>query len=310
MENARVIKSVRNDVNRQTNAEIANQAKAASASVDQLFAIRTVLEAHGMGNLPPALQEFHQAARGLSDATLKELGQRANPPLSKSAVLPPRSPHRADGRRGAGTGRGLTGAWRALPSVCPLQTPVPPPFVRPPACASDPRRPDAFDFPAAPTLLVPSTLPAPQPFRHLVSAPQLFRQPSTPRRPSSRSLPLFALFPVGILSVRSLFGEAKARNGKESQLLSRILPEWLQRPCFRVYALCFSLQIQRKTEDFGGSSLPKRAKPFVFGSFGTIWENNFKSLTEGRRTASRPAVAGSSDAGDLPSGGCGAFGGE
>ena len=40
MENARVIKSVRNDVNRMTNAEIANQAKAASASVDQIYAIR------------------------------------------------------------------------------------------------------------------------------------------------------------------------------------------------------------------------------------------------------------------------------
>ena len=86
MENARVIKSVRNDVNRQTNAEIANQAKAASASVDQLFAIRTVLEAHGMGNLPPALQEFIKLRVAYPDATLKELGQRANPPLSKSAV--------------------------------------------------------------------------------------------------------------------------------------------------------------------------------------------------------------------------------
>ena len=58
MENARVIKSVRNDVNRQTNAEMANQAKAANASVDQIYAIRVVLEAHGMENLPPALQEF------------------------------------------------------------------------------------------------------------------------------------------------------------------------------------------------------------------------------------------------------------
>ena len=86
MENARVIKSVRNDVNRQTNAEIANQAKAASASVDKLFAIRTVLEAHGMGNLPPALQEFIKLRVAYPDATLKELGQRANPPLSKSAV--------------------------------------------------------------------------------------------------------------------------------------------------------------------------------------------------------------------------------
>ena len=86
MENARVIKSVRNDVNRMTNAEIANQAKAASASVDQIYAIREVLEAHGMENLPPALQEFIRLRVTYPDATLKELGERATPPLSKSAV--------------------------------------------------------------------------------------------------------------------------------------------------------------------------------------------------------------------------------
>ncbi|WP_165249178.1 DNA-binding protein WhiA [Adlercreutzia sp. ZJ141] len=86
MESARVIKSVRNDVNRQTNAEVANQAKAVSASVDQLYAIRAVLAAHGMENLSPALQEFIRLRVAYPGATLKELGERANPPLSKSAV--------------------------------------------------------------------------------------------------------------------------------------------------------------------------------------------------------------------------------
>ena len=86
MENARVIKSVRNDVNRQTNAEIANQAKTSRASIDQIRAIRMVLEAHGMENLPPALQDFIKLRVRYPDATLKELGELANPPLSKSAV--------------------------------------------------------------------------------------------------------------------------------------------------------------------------------------------------------------------------------
>ena len=85
LEQERVVKSVRNDVNRMTNAEIANQAKSSSA-VDQLFAIRTVLEAHGMENLPPALQEFIRLRVSFPDASIKELGERANPPLSKSAV--------------------------------------------------------------------------------------------------------------------------------------------------------------------------------------------------------------------------------
>ena len=86
MENERVIKSVRNDVNRITNAEIANQAKAANASVDQIFAIRKVVDAYGMENLPPALQEFIKLRVTNPDATLKELGEKANPPRSKSAV--------------------------------------------------------------------------------------------------------------------------------------------------------------------------------------------------------------------------------
>lgn len=86
MEDARVVKSVRNDVNRQTNAEMANQMKAASASVDQIFAMRTVLEAYGVEKLPPALREIIRLRVAYPDATLKELGDRANPPLSKSAV--------------------------------------------------------------------------------------------------------------------------------------------------------------------------------------------------------------------------------
>lgn len=86
MENERVIKSVRNEVNRMTNAEVANQAKSASASVDQIYAIRAVLDAHGMEHIPPALQEFIRLRVTYPDATLKELGERATPPLSKSAV--------------------------------------------------------------------------------------------------------------------------------------------------------------------------------------------------------------------------------
>lgn len=86
MENARVIKSLRNDVNRQTNAEVANQAKAVNASADQIDAIKAVLKAYGMDGLPPALQEFIKLRVSHPNATLKELGERATPPLSKSAV--------------------------------------------------------------------------------------------------------------------------------------------------------------------------------------------------------------------------------
>ena len=86
MEEERVVKSVRNDVNRQINAEMANQQKASKAAVDQIYAIRAVVEHYGMENLPPALQDFIKLRVTYPDATLKELGERANPPLSKSAV--------------------------------------------------------------------------------------------------------------------------------------------------------------------------------------------------------------------------------
>lgn len=86
MENVRVIKSVRNDVNRRVNAELANQQKASDASIEQIMAIRRVVDKVGMDNLPPALQEFIRLRVAHPDATLKELGQYADPPLSKSAV--------------------------------------------------------------------------------------------------------------------------------------------------------------------------------------------------------------------------------
>lgn len=86
MEQERVVKSVRNEVNRTINAELANQQKSSNAAVEQLFAIRRVLERHGMENLPPALQEYIRLRVTHPDATIKELGQYCNPPLSKSAV--------------------------------------------------------------------------------------------------------------------------------------------------------------------------------------------------------------------------------
>lgn len=86
LEEARVMKSVRNEVNRQTNAEVANQLKASNAAVDQVFAARKVVERYGMENLPPALQEFIRLRVAYPDASLKELGSHADPPLSKSAV--------------------------------------------------------------------------------------------------------------------------------------------------------------------------------------------------------------------------------
>lgn len=86
MEEARVFKSVRNDVNRQVNAEVANQAKATNASHEQIEAINKVVKHYGMSNLSPGLQSFIRLRLKHPTLSLKQLGEVANPPLSKSAI--------------------------------------------------------------------------------------------------------------------------------------------------------------------------------------------------------------------------------
>ena len=65
---------------------MANQAKSAEASVEQVVAIRKVVDRYGMENLPPALREYISLRIAYPGATLKELGSYADPPLSKSAI--------------------------------------------------------------------------------------------------------------------------------------------------------------------------------------------------------------------------------
>jgi cell division protein WhiA len=86
MENVRVTKSVRNDVNRRLNAEIANQQKSIDASFSQIQAIQTIEAARGLDSLPPALKELAILRLEHPDVTLRELGELADPPLSKSAI--------------------------------------------------------------------------------------------------------------------------------------------------------------------------------------------------------------------------------
>ncbi|MGV8082966.1 MAG: DNA-binding protein WhiA [Coriobacteriia bacterium] len=85
-EDVRIIKSMRNDVNRLVNAEIANQQKTAEAAVSQIEAIERLAETIGLDRLPPALQELAQLRLANPELSLRELGELADPPLSKSAV--------------------------------------------------------------------------------------------------------------------------------------------------------------------------------------------------------------------------------
>lgn len=85
-EDVRIVKSMRNDVNRLVNAETANLQKSAQAALTQLEAIRVLASTRGLESLPPALRELAALRLEHPDVSLRELGELADPPLSKSAV--------------------------------------------------------------------------------------------------------------------------------------------------------------------------------------------------------------------------------
>lgn len=86
VKNIRVMKSVKNDVNRRVNAELANQARSTGASADQLALIDRVEREIGFDTLPPALMQFCVARREHPELSLRDLGAQMMPPLSKSAL--------------------------------------------------------------------------------------------------------------------------------------------------------------------------------------------------------------------------------
>lgn len=79
-------KHVRNDSQRRVNAEIANLSRSTSAALDQLLLIEKVDRTIGVRNLPAALQEFCELRRRFPDLSLAALGERCNPPVSKSGM--------------------------------------------------------------------------------------------------------------------------------------------------------------------------------------------------------------------------------
>lgn len=86
MENIRILKDMRNNVNRIVNCETANLDKTVNASVRQVRNIEYIRDNIGLDNLPENLKQIAKLRLQYSDASLKELGQMLNPPLGKSGV--------------------------------------------------------------------------------------------------------------------------------------------------------------------------------------------------------------------------------
>ena len=86
MESARVVKAVRNRVNRETNCDSANMDKAINAAMRQVETIEWLEENMGLNRLTPALEQVARARLENRNATLEELGGMIDPPLGKSAI--------------------------------------------------------------------------------------------------------------------------------------------------------------------------------------------------------------------------------
>ncbi len=86
IDEARVVKSVKNDVNRRVNAELANQSRSAGAAQHQMELIEKIDRRGLRPSLPGALKAFCELRERYPDLSLRDLGQMADPPLSKSAL--------------------------------------------------------------------------------------------------------------------------------------------------------------------------------------------------------------------------------
>lgn len=85
-ENFRIVKEMRNSINRRVNCEAANITKTVTASSKQIEDILLVRDNYGFQNLQDSLREMAEVRLDYPDATLKELGQYLNPPVGKSGV--------------------------------------------------------------------------------------------------------------------------------------------------------------------------------------------------------------------------------
>ena len=86
LENVRILKEMRNSVNRKVNCETANINKTVSAAVKQLEDITYLRDQIGFENIPKGLVEAALARLEHPEATLKELGESLNPPVGKSGI--------------------------------------------------------------------------------------------------------------------------------------------------------------------------------------------------------------------------------
>lgn len=85
-ENVRIVKEMRNSVNRKVNCETANLNKTVSAAVRQVEDIQYIEQRKGLHELSEGLEEIARLRLEHPDASLKELGDMLSPQVGKSGV--------------------------------------------------------------------------------------------------------------------------------------------------------------------------------------------------------------------------------
>lgn len=85
-ENLRILKEVRNSVNRRVNCEAANITKTVNAATRQIEDIEYIRDHGGLNRLPDNLRQMAEVRLEFPDASLKELGEYLEPSVGKSGV--------------------------------------------------------------------------------------------------------------------------------------------------------------------------------------------------------------------------------
>lgn len=86
LENLRIVKEMRNSINRRVNCETANISKTVTAASKQIEDILLIRDKYGFENLPDNLKQMAEIRLEYPDAALKELGECLDPPVGKSGV--------------------------------------------------------------------------------------------------------------------------------------------------------------------------------------------------------------------------------
>lgn len=86
MENVRILKEMRNTVNRKVNCETANINKTVSAATKQAEDIAFIQKTIGVSKLPDTLQEVARLRLAHPEASLKELAEHSTSEIGKSGI--------------------------------------------------------------------------------------------------------------------------------------------------------------------------------------------------------------------------------